>query len=403
MKKKIVAIIIAVALIGGIGGLAVVNRNKNRMVSIKTASVVKGDVESYLSTTAVIQSKNVKQYFGIASKAKIVNVKLGDKVKKGDVLVVYDVQDLNKNVQQAKIQYDNAVLQKQELINSNSDTNSKIDEITSTIQSYQNQIDTLKNSKDPVAASKIQTLQQQLSTLQQQKDNLKPASSEKLQEADNAVSLAQISLDQANDNLAKNTNSIVSDIDGTVTALNAVVGNTGNPSQIAVEVQDLDSLQAKVLCGKYDAQNVKLGETAEIKNGSNTYKGQVSNIDPIAVNTVSSSGQETNLPVYVDIADKAPNLKVNFDADIDILLADQKDVIKIPAESIKTEKDGSSYVFVVQENKAVKRKVTLGIQSDTEVEVKQGVSVGDKVILNPVNTITDGTPVTEKAASKRGV
>lgn len=402
MKKKIIAIIITVVVLGSIGGLAVANKNRNKTVSIKTSAVVKGDIESYLSTTAVIQSKNVKQYFGIASKVKSVNVKLGDKVKKGDVLVTYDVQDLNKNVQQAQIQYNNAVLQKQELVNANNDTNNKISELTSSIQSYQNQIDVLKNSKDPSATAKIQTLQQQMNTLEQQKDNLKPATNEKIQEADNAISLAQISLAQANDNLNKNTSSIVADIDGTVTVLSAVVGNTGTPAQVAVEVQDLDNLQAKVLCGKYDAEKVKLGETAEVNNGGVTYKGQVSNIAPIAVSTVSNSGQETNLPVYVDITDKTPDLKVNFDADIDILVAEQKDVIKVPAESIKTEKDGTSYVYIVQGNKAIKKKITIGVQSDMEVEVKSGVNVGDKVILNPVNTITDGTSVTEKTSTTRG-
>lgn len=401
MKKKIIAIVIAILIIGGIGGLAVTNKNRNKAISIKTAAVVKGDINAYLSTTAVIQSTDVKQYYGIGAKVKNVNVKIGDKVKKGDILVAYDAQDLSKNVQQAQLQYDNAVLQKQELTNTNADVVNKINNLTQQIQGYQDQIDALKNSKDPSAATKIMELQKSQSAVQQQKDSLKPASDEKVKQQDNAIALSKISLEQAKDNLAKSSNTIVSSIDGTVTVLNAVEGNNGNPAQVAVEVQNLDSLKAKMLCGKYDIQKVTIGESAEIKNGNNIYKGQVSQIDPIAVNSVSAAGQETNLPVYVTINDKTSDLKVNFDVDIDILVAQQKNVIKIPAESIKTEKDGSSYVYIIKGNKAAKQKITMGVQSDMEVEVKDGLTVGDKVILNPVNTISDGTVIKETSLNKK--
>ncbi|MDP4144280.1 MAG: HlyD family efflux transporter periplasmic adaptor subunit [Bacillota bacterium] len=402
MKKRILTIIISVVVIGGIVGLGMVNANRKKFVSVKSSTVTKGDINAYLSTTAVILSKDKAQYYGIQAKVTSVNVKLGDKVKKGDVLVTYEVQDLNNNVKQAQLQYDNSVLQKQDLLDQNTDTNNKIADLNNQITDLNNQIDVLKKGNDSQAASKIQQLNQQVSSIQTQLNNLKPVSSTKLSEADNAIALAKVSLDQAKENLAKNTNQIVADMDGTVTQLNATVGAMGNPAQVAVEVQNLDDLEGKVSASKYDMLKLKAGEEATLKYGNKTYKGKVSSVDPIAVNTTSSSGQDVTTPVYVDITDNPENLKINYDVDIDILVGQSKDVIKISAESIKTDKDGSSYVYVIEGNKAVQKKVTLGLQSDLDVEVKDGLKAGDKVILNPSATINNGTLVKDTSAAKKG-
>lgn len=46
-----------VVLIGGAVFFRTTRNNKGKYIEIKTAAVVKGDIKSYLSTTAVIKSK----------------------------------------------------------------------------------------------------------------------------------------------------------------------------------------------------------------------------------------------------------------------------------------------------------------------------------------------------------
>ena len=99
----------------------------------------------------------------------------------------------------------------------------------------------------------------------------------------------------------------------------------------------------------------------------------------------------------MDILDKADNLKIDFDADIDILLNDVKSVLKVPAESVKTDKTGKNYVYVVDGEKARERVVKLGVQSETEVEILEGIKAGEKVVLNPVATIKDGVLIKDGA------
>lgn len=596
MKKKIIIGIIIAALVGGVIYLKVSAASQKKYVSVKTSQVAKGDVKSYLSTTAVIKSNNTKDYYGIAAKAKNVNVKVGDKVTKGQVLVTYDVDDLANSVKQQEISLSNSMASKQDQITTDSqntfkltdqgvdqqladytnrlaakeaqladangkvpqDVDAQIDKLSDQIKDLDNQTaaidsqivpldqkiapyddqikplndktsaldvqmaqldvkiadidgqsipidnqiasidsqiadlnnqlynnNTTENSnkitpqinilsgqkgvlqaqKSPLSTQKtsLQTqksnlqaqkttiqsqitnlqndksvyqtqktnlqnektnLQNQKTNLQTQKSNLEslksdaktfqserdtyvssinnlkaqklqlqPSTDSKLKQLDNAIELAKVNLDAAKQKIDKNQDSIVAEFDGVVTAVNAVEGAVGNTGQIAVTVQDLDNLKGVVSVGKYDAPKLKVGQSAVIKNNGKEYKGVVTKIDPIAQKTTSTSGTDITLSLDVNITDKPEGLKVDFETDIDILLSEADGSIKIPIESIKSDKTGRSYVYVIDGEKAVEKNVKIGIQSDTDAQITEGIEAGQKVILNPSIAIKNGVLV----------
>jgi HlyD family secretion protein len=397
MKKKvIIGIVIAVVIAGAIY-LKVSSGNKSGFTNIKTTQVSKGDVKSYLSTTAVIKSKNTKEYFGQQLKISKLNVKVGQTVAKGEVLLSYDVSDINSGIKQAEIQYNNAVISKQILTNNNSDIKSKISDMDKQIADLQKQIDDLKNSANPVDAAKVPTLETQKTQLKNSKDSLKPISTEQFKQADNAIALAQISLDSAKSKLGEGKESVIADFDGVVTTVNVSEGGFGSPSMPAIVIQDLNSLKAIVSVGKFDAPKIKVEQTAEIKVNGNTAKGKVSYIDPVAKKTASVTGTDTTLNTEIDILEKAEGLKVDFDTDVNILLGEKGAVTKVPAEAIKSDKTGRTYVFIVDGEKAIEKTVKLGLQSDMEAEVLEGVKEGEKIILNPAASLKDGSLVKESA------
>ncbi|MFL0194931.1 efflux RND transporter periplasmic adaptor subunit [Clostridium sp. WILCCON 0269] len=290
MKKKIITIIISAAVIGSIIGLSVMTKNKNQYIPVKIAAATKGDIQEYLSTTALIESQDVKQYYASQAKIDKVNVKVGDAVKEGDVLVTYDSQDLNTSPKQ-----------------------------------------TISN--------------------------------------------------------------IVADRAGVVTSVNAVEGSIGNQQQAALVTENLENLKAVLSVSKYDANKIKLNQNAIISSNGNEYHGIVSYIAPIAQSSQNLNSGDATLEVDVTITDKSPQLKIGFDTDINILLNEVKNVLKVPVESIKTDKTGKSVVYIVKNNKAVESAVKVGIQSDTEAQITDGVELGEKVILNPTDEIQNGTLV----------
>ena len=390
MKKKVIAIIIAVVVVGGVFGLNRINRARNQGSTVKTSEVMQGDLQVYLSSTALVKSQEVKDYYGAQAKVTKVNVKVGDTVKKGDVLVTYDQQDLNTQVKQAEIQYNNALLQKQDLVNQNNDIKNKIAEYDKNIKEINAKIEKIKD--DPFEIDSLQVLNQDKANQEQKKAALAPISDTKLQQADNSINSAKLTLDNANSNLSKGVSSITADIDGVVTALNVAEGAIGNIQQAAVTVQNVANLKVTLSLSRYDAAKVTIGQDAVIRNNGKEYKGKVSYISPTAEVAKTSTSGEANLSVDINITDVNPELKIGFEADVDILLNEAKDVIKVPTESLKTDKTGKSVIYIVEDNKAVEKEVTKGIQSDTEVQV-EGVTTGAKVILNPTDTIKDGTVV----------
>jgi len=381
MKKK--TVIYGLILIGVLSGVFLISEKKkaSKIATVKTSIVQVGELKSYISTTAIVNSKNRKEYYGLQSKIKKVNVSVGDNVKIGDILVTYETMDLASTVSQAQIQYDNAILQKKDLYNQNDSIKNKLSDLNS-------EIATLEKSLNPTDKAKLETLKQQ-------KSGLSTISYEKLKQADNSVKLAEISLNSAKQKLAENKNTIIANNAGVVTTLNAIEGSLGNGMEAVVIVQDTKNLKATASLGKYDANKVKIGQEVIVKNGDKTYKGSISFIDPAANKTVGVTGSETTLAVEIDILDSASDLKIDFDVDVDILVGKVASAIKIPSEALRVEKGGKNLVYVVEENVVREVQAIVGAQSDTEVQITKGVKNGEKVILNPSTSIKEGTAVKE--------
>ena len=381
MKRK--TVIYGLIVVGILSGVFLISekRKSSKITTVKTSVVQVGELKSYISTTATVKSKNRKEYYGLQAKIKKVNVSVGDIVKIGDVLIGYETQDLASTVSQAQIQYDNAILSKKDLSNQNSSIKSKISDLDK-------EITILEKSENPTDKAKLETYKQQ-------KNSLSTISTEKLKQSDNAIKSAEISLKSAKQNVANNKSTIVATNAGVVTKVNAIVGSVGNGMEAAVLVQNLEDLKATASLGKYDANKVKIGQKVSIKNGVNTYSGTITFIDPAANKAVGVSGSEITLGVEIDILDKAPDLKIDFDVDVDILVEEVAKAIKIPSEALKIEKGNKYLVYVVKEDMVSELKVTVGTQSDTEVQITKGVKTGDKVILNPSTSIKDGIIVNE--------
>ncbi|ACA55248.1 efflux RND transporter periplasmic adaptor subunit [Clostridium botulinum] len=353
MKKKTIIITGVILLISLFVILGIFKSKKNSNISVKTIKVTKGNVESYLSTTGDVVSKNKKEYFGGQAKVKKVNVKVGDKVKKGQSLLNFDMSELENDRQVAQMEYDNAISQKKTLKSQKNSEQNKMNSITSS----------------------------------------------QIEQVENAVRLAELKLESVNDKINESEET-VADIDGIVTEVNAQAGgiSTGQGQPLVV-VENVDDLKVAISLGKYDSTKVKKGMKAFVKNDDKKYEAKVDFIAPTAKKTVKEAGggNDTTLDCEIYLSkNNTKDLRIGFDVDVDILLGESKNVLKIPLESIKTDKYNKSHVYVVQEGKVKEKPVQLGTQSDMEAEIISGLKSGEKVILNPNASIKTGVSVQEK-------
>lgn len=101
-KKKIILIVIGVLVVFFLIGRVAFGGNGAMVVDVVRAT--KGDVEATLSTSGMVESDNEKVYYSkFAANVGTVNVKAGDVVKKGDVLLTYDADSLNLVKQKAEL------------------------------------------------------------------------------------------------------------------------------------------------------------------------------------------------------------------------------------------------------------------------------------------------------------
>jgi len=110
-KRYILFGVLALGVIGFIIGR--INASKNSIVTVETHEVALGNIENILSISGTVESAENKNYFTeITAPLDTVNVKVGDKVKAGDVLCTYDAENLEIQkkgaelaIQQAKGNY----------------------------------------------------------------------------------------------------------------------------------------------------------------------------------------------------------------------------------------------------------------------------------------------------------
>lgn len=378
-KRRIITVIIIVAIIA-LTIVIVNSQSKEKPLAVKTTVVLKGDVETILSTNALIQSKEIKEYMGKAQyTVESVNVEVGDKVEKGDILLSYKIKDYENAVIQAEIQYNNALINKSELLEQKKD-------IEDEIKRLDEQIFILDGSDNPEDIANLQASIQARKSIQEISDD-------KVLLMDNSITLAQLQLDTYTDTLNEAMEGIVAESDGVITQVNATEALPLSMAQPAFVVQQLDNLKGNIKLGKYDAAKIQIGQKATLKYETYLYEGRISFIEPVASKDISTGSTDATILAEIDILNPDEHLKVNFDINADILIASAKQVLKLPTECLKYGEDGEISVFIVKDGFAKSTPIEIGIQSDIAVEVKNGLSEGDAVITIPSDEITDGLAV----------
>ncbi len=96
-RKKRIKMAVALVIVLAIAGGVFVSSGKKKEVApqIMATTVTRGDVETIVSTSGVVESEISQIYYApMAAKVSELNVELGDAVRAGDMLLSYDTEDL---------------------------------------------------------------------------------------------------------------------------------------------------------------------------------------------------------------------------------------------------------------------------------------------------------------------
>jgi HlyD family secretion protein len=162
----------------------------------------------------------------------------------------------------------------------------------------------------------------------------------------------------------------------------------GNPSAIEV-VADLLSA---------DAVRVRPGTRVLIEQwgGDHPLNGRVRRVEPSGFTKISALGvEEQRVNVIIDVEGlpaAAGSLGDGFRVEVRLVMWEEPSVLQVPASTLFRQGDDWA-VYVVTEDRAVLRRVTLGQRGARDAQVLEGLVEGERLVAYPPDTLTDGARV----------
>lgn len=205
-----------------------------------------------------------------------------------------------------------------------------------------------------------------------------------------SVKLAKIEQDAAADRLAQAKDGVTTEIAGRITRKYVDSGAYVEAGAPLFEIQPLSGYKATVMISRFDIGSIALGQKADIVIGDTAYTGKVSAISPVAEKDASGK-PKVKVDIALDDAAAAPT--IGLEAEITIRVAEEKDVLSIPAEAVYTGDEGD-YAYVLNAGIAEKRPIESGISGDGKVQVKDGIKEGELVITSVMTDDNIGTKYT---------
>ena len=201
----------------------------------------------------------------------------------------------------------------------------------------------------------------------------------------------KLTLEQTADSLSKAKAGIVADFDGIVTQIDISAGSMAAEGSPLLTLASANDLCVEIPVSKYNLANIEIGQKATVTFQDKDYTGEVNYISKVAQKAESGAALVT-VKVHIDTPDD--DLVLGLDAKVKIDLGSVENVIKVPVSAVNSDTSGD-FVYVVEDNIVVRKAVTTGMASKEEMEIKSGLSEGEKVITTIDATIIEGMQVTE--------
>lgn len=412
ISLALVAIVAISVILGGRKG------NHKTIVQTKTADR-QNIVETVTATGKIEPRTQVKISADVAAKITHLGVKEGDWVEKGDLLVRLDQEMYIAALEQAEANLRsvkaNANLARENLLKVEKD------------------FERIKRLVDQNLESQA-SYDQAFSNVQVEKA--------RYQSTLELVDQSQAYVKQAKDNLSKTM--IYAPMAGTISTLNKEVGEIALGSQfqedVIMIVSNMAVMEALVNVDENDIVNVSLNDSATIEIDAlpdRVFHGIVREIASSAnISAMGTTDQKTEFEVKLTITDPVEELRPGMTSSVDIVIETRDSTLCVPLQCVTVrtpdqlkkkpgkngknpdadstslkeytpDKDGFvTVVFVINDGVAKAVQVETGIQSDTDIEIVSGISVGDMIVTGSYRaisqTLENGMPVTVRNTGENG-
>ena len=380
MKKTKILIIL---LILGVGGYFIYDnffKVKDEKVEFITKKAKKGSFSKKVDATGeIFATELIDVGAQVSGQIKKLYVKLGDQVKKGDMIASIDSSTQQNSIDNKEAQL--AIYKAQ-------------------LESAKVALNIAKTQFDRENAlfAKNATSKQEFESAK----NTFSANSAKIKELEAQIKQTNIELSTAKINLGYTK--ITAPRDGTVVSVQVEEGQTVNANQTTptiVNIADLSHVKMKMQIAEGDITKIKVGTPVEysiLSEPTKKFQTTVSSIDP-GLTTLSdgsygssssskssySSSSSSSSAVYYyaqSIVDNKDGiLRIGMTTQNELLIANVEGAIIVPSIGIKKDENGT-FVYVLKDGKPVKTAVKTGIKDNLDTQIISGINEGDEIITS---------------------
>lgn len=380
-----------------------VNSGGDEVVQFQTEPVERGNLVASVGATGSVRARQsatlIWQTNGIVES---VNVEVGTRVSRDDVLTSLDKDSLSQNIilaeadlvsakktledllssdtarLEAQKSVDNAEKSYEKAYNWRMKLNGKID-----ITDYYYDFGILKvrQYKGYASEETIAQADKDLALAESRLDDARRAYERLLGGADSAeVAAAEARVAAAQSTL--NMAFLTAPFDGTITQANPAVGDQVSAGTVGYRIDDLSHLLVDVQVSEVDINSVAVDQSATLTFDAilgKEYHGRVVQVGQ-AGDTVQGV---VSFTVTVELTDADELVKPGMTAAVNVVIEELNDVMLIPNRAVRLV-DNERAVYVLVDGQPVQVKIKLGSTSGIDSVLVEGdIKEGDLIILNP--------------------
>jgi HlyD family secretion protein len=393
-SRKLLVIVLLLVIVGGAGvyGVSVMSRPASEIDPSRLTTVQRGDLARSVVAIGKIEPISKVE---IKSKAngiiKEIKVQIGDVVQEGQILVELDKENLQARLHearavllgaQANVKAAQAELDKNKIEAEGVDVafarrnRDRAEQLAKDGLLPQSNLDDSRMAVE-VAENKQRAAKAQLSVTQA-----------RVSQAEATVAQSEAAVERAEEELSNAT--IRSPIKGMVLSRDVEIGspvssilNLGAGATLVMVLGDIHEVFVRGKVDESDIGLVKLELPARIRVETfkdRQFDGRVTQISPLGV----EKDNVVSFEVRVSIDNASGALRSNMSANAEIVLEEHKGTLVVPEKALIYDAQRNASVEVPApgtRSGKEKRAVKVGVSNGTKTEIVQGLTEGQKIIL----------------------
>jgi RND family efflux transporter MFP subunit len=371
---------------------------ENRAVSVKTEAVQTKNLNNTVELSGIaVPAKQIPLFSPAPLTVKKIHKQLGDDVQKGDLLLSLDESEARRQLESARKTASsiNEAVRKAESAAASLEEGRNLEqaqqELNTALTEAQQQLSQIQEGEIPpgdIVKNSLEIVMQQAALAQQTltqfqaSPSMLPQLKQQQQQAAEAVKQAESLVKAAR---------ITSPIDGLVSEI-AVVENAMTPPNAPVmTIIDQSQIDATFQINSYVVSQLKKGAQSIVAFDGieDRFQTEIANISPTA------NPQTGLFTVQLPIPNEKQLVKGGMKATAAVIIDSLEDVLVIPANAVLYE-ENEPFVFVSQDGKAVKTPVSLGVQSEENVQILGGVTKGQQIVIDGKERLNNGDLLRER-------